>query len=238
VDSKKLQQAYYRRTVQNYDNAHTDPLKNGAHDRALDHILLQRSKINFESVLDIGSGTGRAIKYFLNHKINIRGIEPVQEFIELAETKHKINPGVIIRGSGEKLPFEANSFDITTAFGVFHHVPNAVSVLNEMMRVSKKAIFISDANRFAQGPLVSRLLKLAGYKLGLKSIFRFVQTRGKGYWTSDGDGVYYSFSVFDILPQLNQWASKVELVALSSGSDAKMKSLLLQANQILVCAYK
>jgi ubiquinone/menaquinone biosynthesis C-methylase UbiE len=145
---------------------------------------------------------------------------------------------VIIRGYGDNLPFEANSFDISTAFGVFHHVPNVVSVLSEMMRVSKKAIFISDANRFAQGPLVSRLFKLAGYKLGLKRLFRFVQTRGKGYWISEGDGVYYSFSVFDLLPQLNQWASKVELVALNSGPEVKMKSLLLQADQILVCAYK
>lgn len=238
MDPKELQQAYYQQNLESYDHRHADPSIRSSHDKALELISSQQFKVQFESVLDIGSGSGRAVKYFLDHGVNVRGIEPVQEFIELAETKHKINPGLIVQGSGENLPFEANSFDITTAFGIFHHVQDSAGILTEMMRVSKKAIFISDANRFAQGPMIARLIKLVGYKIGLKELFRLVQTRGKGYWTSEGDGIYYSFSVFDILPQLNQWASKIELLDLSDRSAVNNRSFIIQADPVLVCAYK
>ena len=58
----------------------------------------------------------------------------------------------------------------------------------EMIRVVKRAIFLSDSNRFGQGSRAARLLKTALYKTGLWRTARFVQTKGKMYTLSEGDG--------------------------------------------------
>jgi hypothetical protein len=70
------------------------------------------------------------------------------------------------------------------------------------IRVAKKAIFLSDSNRFGRGSHTARLLKIALYKTGLWQAARFVQTKGKMYTISEGDGLQYSYSVFDSYYQL------------------------------------
>jgi len=49
--------------------------------------------------------------------------------------------------------------------------------------------------------------------LTLKSwnAFDFLRTGSKGYQISDGDGVFYSSSVYDNHPQIRQWADSVDL---------------------------
>ena len=67
------------------------------------------------------------------------------------------------------------------------------------------------ADRFGQGSFPLRIVKLLLYKLKLWKAFDFVRTRGNGYQVSEGDGVFYSYSAFDILHQIQQWAESVYL---------------------------
>ena len=67
------------------------------------------------------------------------------------------------------------------------------------------------ADRFGQGSFPLRIIKLLLYKLKLWKAFDFVRTRGNGYQVSEGDGVFYSYSAFDILHQIQQWAESVYL---------------------------
>ena len=68
---------------------------------------------------------------------------------------------------------------------------------NEMLRVAKKAIFMSDGNNMGQGRLFVRKIKHALRACGLWNLAYLVRSRGKGYWTSENDGLAYPFSVFD-----------------------------------------
>jgi hypothetical protein len=54
-----------------------------------------------------------------------------------------------------------------------------------MLRVAKRAVFLSDSNRFGQGSLPARLLKLALYKIGLWGAFNYLSTFGKGYQVTE-----------------------------------------------------
>ena len=54
--------------------------------------------------------------------------------------------------------------------------------------LAKMAVFISDSNRFGQGSLRSRLLKLGLAKCGLWPLANLIKTRGTGYSISAGDG--------------------------------------------------
>ena len=57
-----------------------------------------------------------------------------------------------------------------------HHVGEPARMVGEMIRVAKRAIFLSDSNRFGQGSHAARLLKTALYKCNLWREARFIQT--------------------------------------------------------------
>lgn len=118
-------------------------------------------------------------------------------------------PYAIIQGSGDALVFADKSFDAVCEFATLHHVSDPAAVVSEMLRVTKKAIFLSDCNRFAQGHLLLRLLKLGLYKARLWGAFNYLRTSGKGYRITDGDGVAYSYSVYDSFDQIAQWAHRI-----------------------------
>ena len=73
-----------------------------------------------------------------------------------------------------------------------------------MLRVARKAIFISDANNFGQGGLMARFLKQAIDVMGLWRAFDWLRTGGKGYHVSAGDGLFYSYSVFNNFQQIRK----------------------------------
>jgi hypothetical protein len=97
-----------------------------------------------------------------------------------------------------------------------HHVQRP-DVVREMLRVAKKAILISDSNRFGQGGALERLLKLAMYKTGIWMAFDWVRTKGKGYRITDGDGVSYSYSPYDSFDLLAAWADRLIILPTENG---------------------
>jgi len=76
-----------------------------------------------------------------------------------------------------------------------------------MLRVARKVVVISDAHRFGQGPLPLQILQLLLFKLKLWESFDFLRTRGTGHQVSAGDGVFYSYSVYDNLRQIQRGAA-------------------------------
>lgn len=125
----------------------------------------------------------------------ICGVEPAEAWF-----RQGISSGVnkcfrLLLASGDVLPFANNSFDAVCEFGILHHVPDPARVVQEMLRVARNVIVISDANRFGQGFLPLRILKLLLFKFKLWSALDFLRTCGKGYQVSEGGGVFYSYSV-------------------------------------------
>jgi SAM-dependent methyltransferase len=191
------------------------------------------------SLLDVGTGTGRAIKFLLPRHPNVRlaGIEPVQALIDEA-VKGGVPPGVITPGRGEALPYEDEAFDAVCEFGALHHVSKPNEVIGEMLRVARKAVFISDTNRFGRGSHHSRLAKVGLASVGLWRLADWVKTRGKGFAISEGDGVAYSYSVFDSMSLLTAWADRVILFPTLGDKSGGLFHPLLTSSHLLCCAIK
>jgi ubiquinone/menaquinone biosynthesis C-methylase UbiE len=237
-DPEDLQAQYYTRTASAYDEMHVEP--DDEHYLALSHISHFVSDLKVETILDVGCGTGRGIKYFLEKHpaLKVRGIEPVDALIQAAIVQNGIPPELIDRGNGLDLPYESHSFDAVCEFGVLHHVPDPDAVVGEMIRVAKKAIFLSDYNRFGQGRWIVRLLKLLLYKTGSWGIANHIKTGGKGYTITEGDGLGYSYSPYDSFDQLARWADRLILIPTSRQKANSWCHPLLTSSHVLLCAVK
>jgi len=174
-----IQRRYHTETAVNYVAMHDgegdgDPqVLKGA--RGLLHMIKPRS------LLDVGAGTGRALRYFRvnESEVSVRGIEPVRVLIDQCILKTGMPADTIIQGTGEALPFADGCFNVVCSFAILHHVQRPENIVREMLRVSRRAVIIVDSNRFGQGPCLMRLLKLALYKAGLWGIVNYVKTGGK-----------------------------------------------------------
>jgi SAM-dependent methyltransferase len=241
-DPEALQRAYYARTADRYDASHLQ--EDGAHELALELVAGIARSMGARRIVDVGAGTGRAVLRLraLLPEVEVFGVEPVAELVAEGRAKG-LDADALRVGDGRSLPLGDGEVDIALATGVLHHVPRPALVVREMMRVASRAVFISDGNRFGQGRLPARLAKLGLYSLGLWKAFDYVRTRGKGYMESEGDGIFYSYSVFDNLPELSGWASRTLVAPLDP--DARLRGTWLSrlgpivtSSHILVGAFR
>ena len=213
--------------------------KGDPHEVALDMISALIDGYGYRSVLDVGSGTGRGVSHFLgrHESCEVRGVEPVRAMIEQAERIRGVPPGSIVEADGRALPFADDAFDVVCELGVLHHVADPNDVVAEMTRVARRAVFLSDDNRFAAGGRLRRAAKWALFRLGLwPSVYRLAN-RGRPYHVSSADGIAYSYSVYDSLEVLNQWADRTFLVPLVP-TRASWFHPLFGAHNVLLCALR
>ena len=233
-----LQHAFYSETAERYDAMHVR--EDDDHAAALQHISTLVAGLSLGSVLDVGTGTGRGITFLRQQhpELRLAGVEPVRAMIDLAESSHGIAEGVIVEGRGDRLPFAATAFDAVCELGVLHHVARPNDVVREMTRVARRAVFLSDANRFAGGGRLRGATKFALDRIGLwPSVYRLA-TNGRGFHLTDGDGgVVYSYSVYDSLSLLTEWADRVYLMPTAPVSPSVFHPLFTATN-ILVCALR
>lgn len=204
------QESYYKNTAEEYDAMHLNNAVDGEHYNALYYMSACITQYNIKSILDVGAGTGRTLKFLKNAHPNLRvvGIEPVEALREVGY-RNGLAKDELISGDGTHIQFEDASFDLVCEFGILHHVPKPNLVVAEMLRVAKRSIFISDSNNFGQGSYLARSIKQAINYIGLWPMYNYVITKGKMYHYSEGDGVFYSYSVFNNLKQLKASTTKI-----------------------------
>lgn len=192
-----IQRAYYQATAAQYDETHGLGQIEYAQ-FVLDGFLRRR---NIKSLLDVGSGTGRALTEILaaHPGIAVRGIEPSAPMRAIGYGKG-IAPSVLTDGDAYALAFADDSFDVVTEFGVLHHVKDPARVVHEMTRVAGKGVFLCDTNNWGQGSLATRFIKMLLRRGRMWRAFNYVVTAGRNHKYSDSDGLYYSFSLYDVLP--------------------------------------
>jgi SAM-dependent methyltransferase len=232
------QRKYYTETASRYALMHSCE---AVDDAACLQILLPLLRaLDVHSLLDVGSATGRGLPKFLQGLPDafICGVEPVEALVRQGISSG-VNQGLpLFLASGDALPFADKSFDAVCEFGILHHVPEPPLVIQEMLRVARNVVVISDANRFGQGPLSLRIIKLLLYKLKLWNVFDFVRTRGKRYQVSAGDGVFYSYSVYDNYQQIQQWAENIFLFPIGETRSWSWFHPLLNSNSVLLIAVR
>ena len=206
-----LQREYYAGTASRYDEMHL--AKDAEHKLASFLMLAAVDYLEIKSVLDIGSGTGRTLLFLKHHRPNLRilGVEPVRELWEVGH-RNGLSPEQLVDGDALRLDFENEAFDLVCAFAVLHHVRRPETVVAEMLRASRKAVFISDSNNFGQGSFPARTLKQLINACALWRVADFFKTKGKGYTITEGDGLAYSYSVFYNHRQIRRQCRSVHLM--------------------------
>jgi ubiquinone/menaquinone biosynthesis C-methylase UbiE len=205
----ELQREYYASTANDYDQ-----MRVGSNEQAmaLAEAFLKSAiaYLNAQSLLDIGAGTGRTLSEIKSAYPRLRcvGVEPVAELRQVG-LRAGLTADELLDGDANHLQFADNEFDVVCEFGILHHVPDPARVVGEMLRVARNAIFVCDSNNFGQGSPVARALKQALNAVGIWPIADFIKTRGKGYTISEGDGVAYSYSVFNNLAQIRRSCAAV-----------------------------
>jgi ubiquinone/menaquinone biosynthesis C-methylase UbiE len=88
------------------------------------------------TVLDVGCGNGKNIKYLLDNDIRAFGIDFSEKLVKVCKRK-KLDVTV---GDVLNIPFNDNSFDNIISIAVIHHLQkeeDRIKALNEMIRVCK-----------------------------------------------------------------------------------------------------
>lgn len=232
------QRRYYTETASHYDSMHAHE---GVDDDAGMRLLFSVLRtLDVRSLLDVGSATGRGLPRLAEGLSNtlVCGVEPVEALVRQGISSGVTQGLPLLLASGDALPFADKSFDAVCEFAVLHHVPDPARVVQEMLRVARNVVVISDANRFGQGSFPLRVIKLLLYKLKLWDAFDFLRTHGKRYQVSEGDGVFYSYSVFDNLHQIQQWAESVYLFPLDKTGISGWFHPLLTSGSVLLIAIR
>jgi ubiquinone/menaquinone biosynthesis C-methylase UbiE len=238
VAPERLQHDFYTATAGLYDE---QMVRDGdEHFVALDLISALIDGFGFRSVLDVGTGTGRGVRHFIDRhdQLEVRGAEPVRAMIDQAVGANRVPEDCIVEASGSSLPFDDGAFDVVCEFGVLHHVAEPNEIVREMARVARRAVFLSDENRFANGGPLRRTVKYALYRAGLWPLAYRLANRGRIYHLSPEDGgVVYSYSVYDSLEVLNEWADRTFLVPTVPAGATRFHPLF-GARNLLLCALR
>jgi ubiquinone/menaquinone biosynthesis C-methylase UbiE len=206
------QRAYYQATADSYQKRHVG--EQVEHDLALElQVMLARHHGVVDSLLDVGAGTGRAMKTLATAfpQARVQGIEPVAELRQEAAIQNGISGDDLLEGDALQLPFADDSFDWAVETGVLHHIRHWPQAVVKMARVARDGVLFSNTNNIGQGSPRTRKLKKAIKNLGLWNTFEWLQTKGKMSKWSEGDGVYYSFCACDA--DLLSAASHLAIVA-------------------------
>jgi len=228
---EQQQRDYYAQTAALYDSMHLRP--GDEHFVGLEYVAALLHAVRARSVLDVGSGTGRAVKFLRQRRpdLQVEGVEPV-EALRAQALAHGI---VLHEANGEGLPFDKGSFDVVISSGMMHHVPDPARVISEMTRVARSAVMISDTNRFGQRSKAVGVVKMVIYHAGLWSTMEWVRTRGRGYMLSPGDGIFYSYSIFDSVRQLQAWANTVFIIPTMPQRKAVLPQLGVPHGLLVAC---
>lgn len=229
------QRDYYRRTSQKFDEMH---LLGAEHVTACELLVAFLSPRHPNcSILDIGAGTGRFYRFLrdrsLGHHFDVSGLEPSDAQREVAYA-NGVPRDKHFAGDACSIAKADDAFDFCTEFGVLHHIKNYETAVREMCRVARRGVYLSDSNNVGQGTYPARLTKYALKSIGLWPIANYINTGGKGYIYSEGDGVFYSFSVFDTVSTLQE---KFDKIHIWSTQPTASRNLVLGCNHLAILAY-
>ena len=211
-----LQRGYYAATAEHYEALHVR--EDDEHGVALAWLSGLAAHVGARTLMDIGCGTGRALRYLQSHRPELRvlGVEPSPELRAIGH-RAGIALDALVDGDANALPFPDDSFDLVCEFGMLHHVADPRRVIAEMLRVARIGVFISDDNQFAAGSMLARRTKRTLRALGLWKSAYLLRSGGKGYRISEGDGLSYPYSVFDDLEFLR---TRCDLVQMTNTTDS------------------
>ncbi len=117
-----------------YDNSKASQFAKQSYPYMLNTLM----PIRFETVLDVGCGTGSLLYEILDHKPQVKavGVDFSEEMLKVA--RDKLPKRVeLIKGDMEAIPIENKRFDLVIATDILRYCSNPQIVAREMYRVLK-----------------------------------------------------------------------------------------------------
>lgn len=139
----------FTRDAARYDAWYQTPWGCHAETEELRLLLEMARPLAGERALDIGCGTGRMLARMLALGLDAHGAEPAAEMRAVARWRlERLGHARerVIDASAERLPFDADAFDLVTAITVLEFVDDLPRVLRKMARVCRGRIFIGALN--------------------------------------------------------------------------------------------
>jgi SAM-dependent methyltransferase len=126
--------------------------------------------IFFNQALGIGSATGEEFLPIIDRIENITILEPSDNLIQASKINKQIQ--YVKPNKLGEMPFENNSFDLVTCFGVLHHIANVSFVFSEIHRVLRPGgIFIFREPIISMGDWRNHRVNLTKNERGLPVSF-------------------------------------------------------------------
>ena len=125
-------------------------------------------------ILDIGTGTGKQAFAFAEKGYDVTGIDLSEAMLKVANKKNRYKNVNFQVADATNLPFEDNSFDVSSVSFALHDMPLTIRerVLKEIVRVTKPA-----------GMIVIVDYALPENKIGRFLIYRFVRLYEREYYS-------------------------------------------------------
>lgn len=136
-DYKELSRQEFNREAEKFDNASVTDVYSMCKN-SYEPILNEVKEETFETLLDVGCGTGNSIERLCKDLPNKKyvGIDLAEKMVEIAQKKEIKNSRFVV-GDAEKLPFSDNQFDVIICKESFHHYPNVEKFFQSAYRVLK-----------------------------------------------------------------------------------------------------
>lgn len=133
-DYEQLSKVHFDKQARVYDR--TDTMYYSKYPKiSCKHVEQYLKTVEFDSMLDVGCGTGFLIDLLRKSKTaDYYGLDLSPEMIKVAEEKLGGEASLTV-GSADKLPYEDCSFDVVTCIQSFHHYPYPEKAMREVFRV-------------------------------------------------------------------------------------------------------
>jgi len=87
------------------------------------------------TVIDIGCGSGRWIKYLDGRYKKMIGLDPSDAIFAADKLLGENNKVELVRSSTDHIPFPEGSFDFAYSLGVLHHIPDTEKALSDSVKI-------------------------------------------------------------------------------------------------------
>lgn len=144
-----------------YDQRCVDYARN-----CFDHVLPLHDQIEYDTVVELGSGTGFFLLNLMQSGIGKRGIATdLSRGMVSVAARNGRQLGLPVTGAvadAESLPFATSSVDLVVGHAVLHHVPDLDRLFSEVLRVLKPGgRFVFCGEPTEKGDVVARSLSRA-----------------------------------------------------------------------------
>jgi len=112
-------------------------------------LATKRYLLDGDRVCDVGFGLGYGLRIMAEKAGELVGIDIDRRAVARARSLMDKVPRIteVRRYDGHTIPYDAGSFDVVTCIDVIEHVPDYMMLIREMVRVSRRIVFLSTPNR-------------------------------------------------------------------------------------------